>query len=186
MSVGGAQIAPMLGTLEIAAALLLGGAGVAKLVAPASAAAVLRRTWSGLARAEAAVRVAGAVELGVALAVLVTANRMSALALGACYAGFAVITVRLMRRGQRVSCGCFGRADSPVGAAHLVLNLACIGIAAAAVLRPPGRLGGLFADGVLRGLVGTGQAALLAYLGFLSITALPALSAARREVVEAG
>jgi hypothetical protein len=40
---------------------------------------------------------------------------------------------------------------------------------------------------VLRGVVGTGQAALLAYLGFLSITALPALgAAARREVVETG
>lgn len=186
LSVAGAEIAPMVGSLEVAAALLLGSAGTAKLAAPAPAAAMLRRAWSRLFAAESGVLVAGAAELAVALAVLVTANRVSAIALGACYLAFGAITVRLMRGGQRASCGCFGRADSPVGAAHLVLNLACIGIAGAAALRPPGRWGGLFDDGVLRGLVGTGQAALLAYLGFLSITALPALSAARREVVETG
>jgi hypothetical protein len=43
-------------------------------------------------------------------------------------------------------------------------------------------LGGLLDHGALTATVGSAQAVLLAYLGFLSITALPALVAARRQL----
>jgi hypothetical protein len=174
----------MTGSLEMAAALLLACAGLAKLVAPAPATAMLRRAWPRLAATTATVRAAGAGEFALGLLVLVVGDRMSALVMGACYAGFTAVAVRLLRRGRHDSCGCFGRADSPVGAAHLVLNGVCLGAAAAAFVRPPGRFGGLFDGGVLHGVVAAGQVALLTYLGFLSITALPALTAARRLLLE--
>jgi hypothetical protein len=179
----------MIGSLEMAAALLLTGAGLAKLRSPGQAAAVVRRVspWRGEAWSRAAplaVRAAGLVEVGAGTAVVVTGYRLCTLLLGACYLAFALVVLALRRDRQHTSCGCFGRADSPVGAAHLVLNLTCLGASAAAFVRPPGSFGGLLGHGALPGVVATGQAVLLAYLGFLSITALPALGAARRQLLE--
>jgi hypothetical protein len=173
----------MIGSLQLAAALLLGAAGLAKLVAPGPAAAMLRRAWRVVP--SAVVRAAAAIEMVVALAVIALGDRAAALALGACYLACAAVSVRLMQRRERASCGCFGRADAPVGGVHLAVNAAAFGIAAAAALRPPGRFGGLFEDGALHGVVGVGQSALLAYLAFLLLTALPALTAARRRLMEA-
>src|SRR5438128_12387287 len=102
----------MVGTLELAAALLLVGAGGAKLVAPASAAAMLRRAWARLPTPEAAIRAAAVVELAVGLAVLVRGDRASSILLGCCYLGFAALTLRLIGMRTRASCGCFGRAGS--------------------------------------------------------------------------
>jgi hypothetical protein len=171
----------MEGTFDIAAALLLAGAGLAKLRAPAPAIAMLRRVWPRLSGA-LVVRTVGTGELGVALLVIVSGDRVANVALTSWYAAFTVVTVHLVRRAPATSCGCFGRADSPVGIAHVVQNIVCAAVAAVAVARPPGRFGGLLDAGALHAAVGTAQAGLLAYLGFLSITALPALGAARRQV----
>ena len=92
------------------------------------------------------------------------------------------MAARLISLGARQSCGCFGRTDSPVGRPHGAVNLAALAVAVAAAVRPAGPAGGLFEHGPLAGTVGLAQAGLLAYLGFLSITALPALAAARRQV----
>ena len=173
----------MIGPLELAAALLLGAAGVAKLITPGPAVLMLRRAWRPMPHV--VVRIAAAVEVAVALTALALGDRWSALGLGACYLAFAVVSARLLQRREHASCGCFGRADSPVGGVHLVLNAAAAGIAAAAALRPPGRFDGLLDGTLLHGVVGAGQSALLAYLGFLSITALPTLTAARRHLLEA-
>lgn len=175
----------MIGSLALAAALLLGAAGLAKLVAPAPAATMLRRAWPTVRRPVLAVRATAVVEVATALAVLADGGRWSAVALGCCYLAFTALTARLVATRERASCGCFGGAESPVGAAHLVLNIVCTGLATTAVLRPAGPLGGLPDVGALRAAVGLGQAVLLAYLGFLSITALPALNAARRRFLEA-
>lgn len=178
----------MIGSVQLAAALLLVGAGVAKLRTPDQAATMVRGAWWTSLRSGAArllVRVGGAVELGVGAAVVVTGGRIAAALLGCCYLGFLTVAVRLVRRGQRASCGCFGATDSPVGVSHLVLNTGAVSVAVAAIVRPPGAVGGLVRDGVLTGVVGLGQAVLLAYLAFLSITALPALVAARRRLLEA-
>ena len=102
-----------------------------------------------------------------------------------CYLIFTAITMRLLLGGRRTPCGCFGRADGDVGVAHLAVNVIGVAIAAGAALRPPGALCGLFNAGSLSGVVAAGQSVLLAYLGFLSITALPALAAARRRLLEA-
>jgi hypothetical protein len=181
---GGAVI----GSVQLAAALLLAGAGLAKLYAPDQAAAMLRQAWwarLGAGTSRGFVRFGGVVEIGVAVAVIVTGGRVAALLLGCCYLAFLVVAGRLVHRGQHTSCGCFGAADSPVGIGHLVVNLLALAAAVAAAIRPPGVLGGLLDDDALTGAVGVGQAALLAYLAFLSITALPALVAARRRLLEA-
>ena len=175
----------MIGSLVLAAALLLGTAGPAKLVAPGVAAMTLQRVWNRVPMPALAVRAAAVVEVAVALAVLTRGDRGSAVALGCCYLAFTALTVWLVATRQGTSCGCFGGAESPVGVIHLVLNLLCAGVAVSAALRPPGPLGGLLEGGALPAAVGIGQAALLAYLGFLSITALPALNAARRRLMEA-
>ena len=178
----------MIGSVQLAAALLLAGAGMAKLVAPDPAAAMLRKAWWTRLRSGASlalIRVGGVIEVGVGAAVLATGGRVAAALLGCCYLAFLIVAARLLRRGQRTSCGCFGATDSPVGIGHLVVNLVAVGVAITAVVRPPGPVGGLFDHHALTGVVGLGQAVLLAYLAFLSITALPALVAARRRLLEA-
>jgi hypothetical protein len=178
----------VIGSVELAAALLLAGAGVAKLRAPDQAAAMLRRAWWTRMRGGTSlvlVRAAGAVEFVVGAASIATGGRIAAGLLGCCYLAFLIVAGRLLRRGQRASCGCFGSTDSPVGAGHLVVNLVAVAVACAALVRPPGAVGGLFAGDALTGAVGLGQGVLLAYLAFLSITALPALVAARRRLLEA-
>jgi hypothetical protein len=178
----------VIGSLQLAAALLLAGAGFAKLRAPDQAAAMLRQTgWTTLRRSTARllVRAGGIVEVAVGAAVIATGSRVAAVLLGCCYLVFLIVAGRLLHGGQRVSCGCFGATDSPIGIAHLAVNLAAAAIAVAALVRPPGTVGGLFDGDPLTGVVGVGQSILLAYLAFLSITALPALVAARRRLLEA-
>jgi hypothetical protein len=176
---------PMEGSLEMAATLLLVCAGVAKLRAPAPAAAMVRRVWPRSAArlpVSWAVRLVGVAEIGFGVAALLTGDRVSAVALALWYSAFTAVTMRLVRRAPATSCGCFGAQDSPVGPAHIVFNLLCAAIAVGAAARPPGAFGGVFDRDVLPAALGAGQVLVLAYLGFLSITALPALAAARRQL----
>jgi hypothetical protein len=177
----------MIGSLAAAAALLLALAGLAKVVTPAPAVTTLRLAYPalrGMRTLRAVVRAGGVAELAIGLAALTVGSRLTAVLLGCCYLVFAALAVRLVRRGQHAPCGCFGQPDSPIGIAHVVLNVICVGGAIAATLRPPGPAGGLFEHGALPGVVGAAQVVLLAYLGFLSVTALPALAAERRRLVE--
>lgn len=175
----------MLGTLDLAAALLLAAAGLGKLRGPQPAAAMLRRALPRPLRAAARadlVRLAGLAELAVGSAVVLLGDRAALALLALAYLAFLAVAARLVRAGGSTSCGCFGRADSPVGAAHLVLNAVAAALAVAGTVRPAGRWGGLFDGDVLAGAVGVGQAALLAALAYLAITAWPALNAERRRV----
>jgi hypothetical protein len=175
----------MIGSIDLAAALLLLAAGLGKLRAPQPAATMLGRALPALRNRPglpAAVRAAGLAEATLGAAVVVTGQRPAIALLAGAYAIFAVVAIRLTTLGQRESCGCFGRADSPVGLPHVVLDLVGLGAALAGVVRPPGPVGGLFDGATLPGLVGVGQAILLAGLGYLSMTAFPALAAERRRV----
>ena len=181
------MIDPLIRTLAAAAALLLAASGVAKLQRPDPAATTVLRLrflrLPGRPRAQALVRVIGAGELGVGLAVLVTGSRPAAALLAAAYLAFAAVAVVLLRAGgARVSCGCFGSVDSPLGAAHLALNVAAGAAGFAAVLRPPGPGAGLFAGGGAGAVAAPLQAVVLAALGYLAVTALPALLAAQRSL----
>jgi hypothetical protein len=171
-------------SVALAAALLLAGAGVAKLRAPHPAAAMLRRALPGPLRTfarPAVVRLAGLGELAVALAAVLTGGRVALALLAAAYAAFLVLSIRLATAPTATSCGCFGQADSPVGAGHVVLNLVALGSALVGAVRPPGAWLGRFDGAALTGVVAVAQAGLLAVLGYLAITALPALAADRRR-----
>lgn len=178
----------MIDTLAAAAALLLAVSGAAKVRHPGPAAAMLVRLLHRPARDRAGaallVRGTGLGELAVGLALVVTGSRVAAVLLAAAYAGFAAVAVLLLRTGAgRTSCGCFGAADSPIGPAHLVLTAAGAAAGVAAAIHPSGA--GLFHGGHLVVVTGWAQAVLLAALGYLAVTALPALLAARRPLVAA-
>ena len=173
----------LLTALTGAAALLLVVAGIAKLRTPAPAAAML--TGLGLRpvrRARAAARGAGAVEVAVGVAAIVLGGHAAIAALAACYLVLTAVAVRLVLRGEPAPCGCFGTADGDVGPAHVVLDVAAFAVALVASVAGPAGITGWGEHGALTGLTAAGQAALVAALGYLSITALPALTTARRAL----
>lgn len=174
----------MIGPLAAAAAVLLAVAGLAKLRAPAPAATMIVALVPSLTRRRPAVRafvrVSGVGEAGVGLSFVALGGRVPAGLLAAAYLAFTLIALRLATQPSGTPCGCFGAVDSPVGAAHVTLNLVALGVAAAAVARPAGALGGLLHHGPATLLIGGAQVLLLAWLGYLAITALPALASARR------
>jgi hypothetical protein len=171
--------------LSLAAAALLAVAGVAKLRTPGPAATMIVTTWPRVRpwrRARLVARTAGVAEVCCGGAVLLVGGRVPPALLLACYLVLSAVALRLALGAENASCGCFGNADGAVGIPHVLLDLCGVGIAAAALARPPGPVSTVFADGALRGLIVCAQASLLAALGYLSITALPALAAARRPL----
>jgi hypothetical protein len=174
----------VIGALSAAAAILLAVSGLAKLRAPAPAAAMLATLLPRARRRrkllEAGVRGGGLVEFAAGVLMVAVGGRLPAALLATGYLVFTAVALRLAASGQRTSCGCFGRADSPVGAAHIVLDTVCLAVAVAAVVRPVAAGGGLLDHGATVAVAGCAQVSLLAWLGYLSITALPALASARR------
>ena len=176
----------MLGALAAAAALLLVGSGLAKLRAPAPVARTLVVLLPALGRRRrrlpALARVLGAAELAVGTAVLAFGGVLPFALLAAAYVAFAGVAIRLRTGDRAVPCGCFGRVDAPVGAAHIVLTAGCAAVAAAAATGSVGPAGGLLEHSAFVAAVGLAQVVLLAWLGYLAITALPALTGLTREV----
>lgn len=173
----------LVAALTAAAAALLVVAGAAKLRTPHPAATMLAGLGiRPLARGRVAARAAAAVEIAVGLAVLAVGGRIAAAALAACYLALAGLAVRLATRPEPAACGCFGAADGNVGVAHVVLDVLALAIATTAAVVGTKGVGDWFAGGTTVAATAAAQAALLAALGYLSITALPALSTARRTL----
>lgn len=157
-----------------AAAILLAVGGAPKLVRPGSTAGALAslRVPASLPL----VRLLGAVEVGIAGAALLTGARLAAALMALAYAGFAAfVGVALARPGLVRSCGCFGRPDTPPTAAHLVLNIAAAGVAAAVAIGGGGRLEIDSSLPVALPLVVL--TALCAWFGYLTLAVLPRTSA---------
>ena len=163
-----------------AVALLLALAGAIKLRRPGDLVRSLR--MAGFPASTVIVRALALVEVavgGVALAGGATALAGGvALAAMALYLGFGAFFVTARRRrGPLMSCGCFGRADSPVTTTHVVLDLAAAAVAGASyVTRAPGLLPAVAAH--------PGQApalvlavAGLAGLGYLGFAVAPTVGA---------
>lgn len=175
----------MLEALVAAAALLLVVSGTGKLRRPGPA-AVMLRTVTGrlpLQAAPSATRIAGAIEVLVGVTAVAVGGPWALGLLAATYAVLAAVAVRLLAlargSGRRVACGCFGTSDAPVGSAHLVLDVVCFAVAGAAAAVADAPFAGL-ADRSTPVVVTVGlQIVLLAWLGYLSVTALPSLAAAR-------
>jgi len=172
-------MSPVLG-LVFAAAVLLGVAGTAKASRPAATRVALRT--AGLPSSAPAARALGLAEVAIAVVVLVVGGRLGGALVALAYAGFAGFSVVLRRRRGDVSCGCFGRGDTPVTGLHLWLNLA-LAAAGVAVAVDPDPGGGL-STGVdatpWAGVPLLGLVALTAWLLQVALTALPALGAAAR------
>lgn len=169
----------------LSAALLLVASGLAKLRDAGPAARMIASVLPRLPRSmrPIAVRALAVAEIG-AGASAVAVGRSAFAAVAALYLGFAVVVVLALRRGQRASCGCFGAADAPLGRAHLAVDLVAAAVAVAASISAPPALAGIGALAPLPAVVATGQVVLLAWLGYLALTALPSLAAARRLVLE--
>lgn len=170
------------GALSAAAAVLLAVAGLAKLRTPAPAAAMIATVLHRRRRSLVIARLTGLAELVVGALALALGDRLAMALLMTAYLVLTAVAVRLATGPQRAACGCFGAADGEVGPAHAGFDLACLAAAVAGLVRPPSSVVALFDEGALAGVTLVGQVLLLAALGYLSITALPALSAARREV----
>lgn len=170
-------VATVLTTLVAAAAGLLVPAGIAKLRTPAVARTALG--WS-LSVGDRAVRLLGAGEVVLAVAVLVVGGPILTGLLALAYAGFAVVASRQRARGA--GCGCFGATATPTGWTHVALDVTAAVVAVAAVIVvTPAPLALLAASGPLLGVAyGIGLVAAVATAQQL-LTALPDLAAARAE-----
>jgi hypothetical protein len=166
----------VVGALCTSAAVLLIVAGLAKIRTPAPAAAMIAALLPRARRTAWIARGAGVVEVAIGVAALAAGTRLAMAALALCYLVLTAVAVRLATGPQRVPCGCFGAADATAGRAQVLLDAACLAVALGGALRPPGPVTGLFDGGALVGATVLAQALLLAALGYLSVTALPALA----------
>jgi hypothetical protein len=84
-----------------------------------------------------------------------------------------------MTRGA-APCGCFGASSAPVGTLHVIINLViAVGVALAAI-DAPGPIWEAAADTPWAGVPFVGLVALLAWLVYLALTALPETIAAAK------
>jgi len=167
-----------------AAALLLAAAGLAKLRRRTPARSVLaaaaipgaRRLPAGLAN-----RLAGSVELAVAVAVLGIGGRLGGLLIVLCFGLLAALSARMVAVEVGQDCGCFNR-PSPVTHWHTGVNLAGALIGALAAAMPARSLFVELGRQPVSGAALMIASVVLAYLGYLTMTALPALRAAAAEL----
>ncbi|MFL6161377.1 MAG: MauE/DoxX family redox-associated membrane protein [Jatrophihabitantaceae bacterium] len=167
-----------------AAALLLAAAGLAKLrqrapLRSAFAAAAVpgaRRLPPALAN-----RLAGSVELALAVLALGVGGRLGALPITLGFGMLAVLSARMVAIEFGQDCGCFNR-PSPVTHWHTGVNLAGLLIGVLGLLFPGRSLLAELGRQPVTGAALLLAAAVLAYLGYLTMTALPALRAAAGDL----
>ncbi|MEO7261074.1 MAG: MauE/DoxX family redox-associated membrane protein [Jatrophihabitantaceae bacterium] len=166
--------------LVSAAALLLAAAGLAKLRQRApvrSALAAAGIPGAHRLGAKATNRLSGAVELAVALLALLVGGRLGAALIAAAFLVLAGLSARMMSLESGQDCGCFSK-PAPVSHWHTAVNLGCALAGLLALVRPPGSLISHVGQQPVTGSALLLAAAVLAYLGYLVMTALPELIAA--------
>jgi hypothetical protein len=156
---------------------LLGAAAVAKIARPATTARALERVAPFVRRGSgrAFTQAAGLVEFAVAVLAVAWGSRLAAGLLTMAYLVFAAVAARLLAVAAGTDCGCFGQAHSPVRPVHIVGNCVAALIAATGIVWPPGNLAHVLAAQPWAGVPLIGGVALLAWLGYLTFTALPDL-----------
>ena len=120
------ELSDVAALLTAVAAAVLGAAGVTKVLDPRPTAHMLDAI--GAPGGPATARIAGVVELLVALWLLADGSRWAASAGALVYLGLTIAVLVLRRRSPATPCGCFGRWSGPPTARHLVVNL--LGVAA--------------------------------------------------------
>jgi hypothetical protein len=171
------------GPFVIAAILLVLG-GVLKALRPGDTANALRGV--GIPMGSVVVRIGGAVEAGIGIWALVTADRAAAVLVALSYLGFTVfVLVALLRDAPIASCGCFGKEDTPPSWVHVGVNLAAVVAATTVAVDPGAGLPEILGDQPLAGIPFLLLTATGAFLAFLALTLLPRTQALVRASVEA-
>jgi hypothetical protein len=172
--------------LYLIAAGLLCVAGVAKAAHPDDTALAMTALVPGrppLRLVRAAVRAGALVETALGAAAIVFPRPATAALVALSYlVFFAVVAYARWRGGPLATCGCFGRPDTPPTALHLVIDLALAAVAATvAVTAPPANTLGLqLAHQPWAGFPLLFVSAVGLWLTALALSALGALTAARR------
>jgi hypothetical protein len=117
----------LLPALAVAGALLI-ISGAAKLRDPTSALEAIAMS------AKTPMRVVGAAEVALGIAVLVSPTRLTTAALALVYGLFAAVIEWQRRQPNVASCGCLGRRSAPPSAVHTALNLSLASAAGIAAL----------------------------------------------------
>ena len=163
----------------LASAALLVAAGGAKLIDPLSLMRALRSV--GLPAPQLLVRIAAAAELALGLLAIATGSGLAAVGVALSYTAFSVFVLVAMRRGGVLaSCGCFGKADTPPTATHVVLTIALALVAVVVAVRPLGPLPDLLGAQPAAGAPLLVAIAAVAVTGYLVLALLPGLSAPSR------
>lgn len=171
-------------SLVSAAALLLAVAGWAKLRQPAPTRSALAAAGiPGAQRlgAKAANRLSGAVELTVAAVALLVGGRTAAALVALAYLVLAGLSARMMSIESGQDCGCFAK---PVAVSHwhTAVNLSCMLAGLVALAAPADSLISRFGQAPATTSALLLAAAVLAYLAYLLMTALPELLTAAADL----
>jgi hypothetical protein len=170
-------MSPLAGPLYAAAA-LLAVAGAGKVARPDATRVALRQ--ANLPNRRWMAQALGATEVAIGLGTIAIGGPIPAALTGASYAGFAWFAHRLDRATRGTAgCGCFGANSAPVGRLHVAVNVVIAAIAVAAAATD---LDGIAAatDAPWAGTPFLGLTALLTWMVYVTLTALPAaLDAAR-------
>jgi hypothetical protein len=171
-------MSPLAG-LVYAAALLLVAAGVGKATKPGATRIALRS--AGLPASELVARSLGIAEIVIAVAALVVGGPVATALVAISYLGFAWFARRLdVKTRGSAPCGCFGASSAPVGTLHVVVNLLVAVGVGVATLDAPGAIWDAAGDTPWGGVPFLGLTALLAWMLYAALTALPeALAAAK-------
>ena len=154
-----ASLVVMLEGWFLIAVALLALSGGSKFRDPEPTRGALRA--AGLPSSRQAVLSLATAEVAVVVAVVVWPSPWAAGAVAVTYAAFAgFVAVALARRLPIQSCGCFGRADTPPGAVHLLVNLTAAASAALVAA-----VGGMDVLAMLAEQPGAG----VPYVGFVAI-----------------
>ena len=164
-----------------AMAVLLAAGGVAKLIRPDGTTRALAA--AALPNRVALVRLGAAAETVVGVGALVVGGPVGPVLVAAAYLVFVGFLIRSMRRAKGAgSCGCFGANEAPPSRVHIGFDvLAAVTAAGAAVTDWPG-VGSILADQPAAGLPFVVFVAVTAFLGYLTLTALPAVLTAPNSV----
>ena len=159
------------GPFDVAAA-LLAAAGASKVLAPQDTAVALRA--AGIPTPPLLVRVGGLAEALIGVAAIATGSWITAVLVGASYAGFAAFVLVARRGGTPLaSCGCFGKADTPPTRLHVVVNLGAVAASVAVALDPGPGLAGVLRRQPLAGVPFVLLVVIGAALAYLALTSLP-------------
>jgi hypothetical protein len=151
------------------AAIVVAVAGVAKLRAPAVAVGASREL--GFRAGPRVIRAFAAAEVATGVWCLVAAG-VAAAALACCYAGFAAISLLLVRR--RAACGCFGEGEAPASLAHPLISGALAAVCVLATVEAPHGIGWMLGRPAAQAIVLLIGIVAGAYATVLAYTQLPA------------